>query len=327
MSRRELVASMVVVASVGLASPGWAFDLVDDGDTRLQLNGVAQAAYGFDEEATDVGAQLDLARLMARVGYADVGDLQLHAEARTGQMVLLDANVRVVPVEPVTVTLGRFKTPVSAEFLLPAPALLFRDRAFVSDLGHKRLDGGMVSVAPAFGAFKTRVEVGLFNPQGTSVVDGMDGHVLAGRLLLSYDAFSLHLAAADHIMGQDPGVAALEEAPVEQSLQLDAAIVVELKPVRLHVEAIRVERRVADETVWGGTTMAAVDVLETAGTEWEVAGGWDVEREDGLRNRATAGLNVYMHEHDVVASVEDQVTFEDDGQVNQLASVSVQVVF
>lgn len=90
--------------------------------------------------------------------------------ADQGELKLLDARITWRPTDRIVVRAGHFKTPMSAEYLIPANHLIFIHRSLHMDLVSKRAMGaeGEVHVGPE--GFDLGIQAGVYNPHGYAPV-------------------------------------------------------------------------------------------------------------------------------------------------------------
>lgn len=133
----------------------------ETGTSGLKLHAWASGGYTHTLEAPEeAGFFLGIARLQARSDHSwhrggrdQQLEMLLQVEAASGSVELLDARLDYHPVPGVRLRAGRFKAPVSAEYLIPATKMLMIERAMLVTLAPRRLQGVELSLQPgALGA-------------------------------------------------------------------------------------------------------------------------------------------------------------------------------
>ncbi|MCA9558197.1 MAG: hypothetical protein KC583_06460, partial [Myxococcales bacterium] len=199
----------------------------------------------------------------------------------------------------------RFKTPVSAEFLVPLPKLVFARRGLVADLALRRLDGAELRWKPAAGIYQLDARVGAFNPAGARPEDDA-GVVVASRLALAIGALTLHLAFAEHVGPDGAG----PTAPLPRDRQLDAALVWSDARWSAHVEGLW-----ALDAGTAETPYALYAHLARRVGAWQPALGYDLLQrgtDDTLTHRVQAALNRELAGPALIATLAYGLTRADD---------------
>ncbi len=253
----------------------------------LTVGGMGEArARVAHAEATDTvgGVELVTARLRTEARQPDAGGVVVHLQGNDQGVQLLDLVLRAELAPTVDVQLGRFKTPVSAEFLIPLPKLVFARRGHVADLALRRLDGAQLRWRPAVGAYGLDLRVAAFNPAG-AVPEDDAGVVLAGRAALTRGGWTVHVAAAEHVGADGPGPA--PALPLDR--QVDVALVWVDPSWSVHLEGVAALDAPTPETPYA----AYAHVARRFGP-WQPALGYDLLQtgaDDTLTHRIQAALN------------------------------------
>jgi hypothetical protein len=149
------------------------------------VQAVGDVVFDRDDEPGNNGFSLGAARLRVQ-GELDFGFGYFFQTEFTSGNPLLDARVSYRYSRGLIIDAGLFKTPFSAEFLIPAPAIDFVNRSrVVSSLAPGRDVGIALRGRTASG--QLFYSVGVFNGNGRQGIGGNDNNALltAGRLAFS----------------------------------------------------------------------------------------------------------------------------------------------
>lgn len=264
----------------------------------------AELALAPGEPASSAAA-LEMARLKVAVSTSHLGaTLQLEA-ADTPR--LLDAVAHIRPVPWLTVRAGQFKTPVSADFLVPAPRMRTPTRAWIVQAVPRRELG--ISARAAVADVAT-VELGVFDPVSALDVSGPGVRpVLAANVELPGHV-AVHAAATTWIRPAETDLAA-EHRPGWDHV-VDGAVAWHPPHSELSVEGL-LAHRVDGDGLDGGITALAAHTFPLGTLGIEVAGAWDTasfHRE--LAHRLTAAVNLHVDGWRLVARASWEASFSAD---------------
>jgi len=213
----------MISAALLLASAAAAAEVSAPSPSELQVHAWASGGYRMhSEQAEDSGFYVGMARLVANYEHGWQRSERPHAvhtflqvEAASGSVDLLDARLDYQPAPWLRLRAGRFKAPVSADYLVPATKMLLAERAMLVDLAPRRLIGAEAAVQ----AGKLGAEVALFEWDEDLLTVG-EAHYSSGPV-------ALHAAA-----GQRSGET--------NDTRLDAAVVLHPGRWEAHAEALAV---------------------------------------------------------------------------------------
>lgn len=305
---------------VGLALPGAAFahKVVESDELELQVNGlgeVAASAHADAHHPEHEGFNLDvnMARLAAKAAYPDIGGIAVQVEAASGRVELLDAAVEVRPVEPLSIKAGRFKVPVSREYLISAPDMMFSRRAALTDLVPHRAVGLQAGLEMPFGKGTEQREgttgsfqLGAFAPSG---LDGpLHGATFVARGQVEFPVgIGLHGAFAEYMLGEnlDPETG---DRLVADNRLLDAAVSYHHHHWHALAEGTLALDGPEGGLPWGIHGSVGRRFQTGAGPELEPALAYDFLQRDGSAERSahrgTAALNVYWLDTQLMSTLE-----------------------
>lgn len=273
----------------------------------LTLGGMGEArARVAHAEAADTigGVELVAARLRAKAEQPGAGGAVVQLQGNRNSVQLLDLVLRADLASTVDLRIGRFKTPVSAEFLIPLPALVFARRGLVADLALRRLDGAQLRWRPTAGAYRVDVRVGAFNPAG-AVPEDDAGVVLAGRVAITRGGLTLHLGGAEHV-GADGSAAG---GPLPLDRQLDAAVLWSDALWSVHLEGVA-----ALDADTAQTPFAAYAHVARRFGAWQPTLGYDLLQpgaSDTLTHRVQVALNRQLAGDALIATLHYGLTHAD----------------
>lgn len=320
---------VVVFFVLGSATEVEAYDLVEDDELTLSLSGVGEGAARLNhDEADGATAHYDMnfARLVANAEYAERGGFFIQVGARTGQVALLDARASLQIAEGLDAQLGRFKMPVSPEFLTSARDLLFSRRAALSGIVAKRSLGGQLVAQPIDDEQVGLVlNAGVFTP-GVMPGDDPPAGLAVGRARLDFsERYFLHAAFAENIIANDVDPETdLRAFPFNR--QLDLAFGLADDTWRALVEGLYVFDGPYPTDVMGLHVNAARK-FSREDVDLEPALAYDLLRLDhNDLHRATAAFNTYWLGTNLMSTIEYALE-STDGRVRHLGTVSLQAGF
>ncbi|MED5371830.1 MAG: hypothetical protein VX899_12490 [Myxococcota bacterium] len=295
-----MTALAVLGLSAALASPPpiqtgpLPHEPITDGD--FKVHGLAEGGFrsylgpedDFDEHET--GAYLHFARLQTVYTHPDGFGSVLQIEAASGTLVLLDATAMIGRKESTQLIVGRFKTPLSSEFLVPAGQLLLPTRSATSWLSTRRATGVQLShhVRP-----ELLIRGGVYNPSGSKPIQGVGTTTI---LAVDYHpgGWTFHAAAGTWIHDEVSVKVLGEDAPVGDRTG-DVAATWHAHGWTLHTELIGSHR--LDDSGWDGAVgaMAAHRFSFHENFDLEPVLAWDtIQQDDALLHRVGVGANLHL---------------------------------
>lgn len=274
----------------------------------LQVHAWVQAGIELridDEEPPKADASIELARLQVKVDGGVYG-VMVQLGASDG-VKLLDAVAIARPLPWMTVQAGRFKAPLSASFLVPAPKLFTPTRSLLESAVPRRELG--IDVAAEIGDVGT-VHLGFFDPITDLAVTGPGVRpILAGAVALP-GGVDLRVAGttwarpADWEKEIDAG-----DAP-RWDHELDVAIEWHPPDTQLLLEGL-LAHPVDGSDPEGAVTALAAHSFPMGPLGLEVVGAWDTALlRAELEHRLTGGVNLHLDGWHFVASLSWQATFD-----------------
>jgi len=267
----------------------------------LELHAWAEAGYlvPVGPVADVSGAYLSMARLQGRLHENDF-DAFIQVGADSGDLKLLDARIAWHPHERLYVRAGRFKSPVSAEYLIPAQRILFAHRSLHMAVVPRRNLGaeGEFTVGPE--AADVALSVGVFDPAGYEL-GSEAGQLLTTRALLHTAAgFGAHVAYASWFRGESaPRI--LGDASPTHDRHLVGALLFEEHGVTSVVEGViaqhHEDRSDAGEAIGGMASVAYR--FPTGFGELDIEPAVALEYLEWAEDRQTSSqVAVNFHPHD-----------------------------
>jgi len=311
------LAALAFAVTLGAPSTGHTYNLVDN-EFKLDLSGIVEGGYVVNQPSTggdlNYGPRLSLARLKLDGKLEDYGSVKIQTGTRDNNIALLDAVVALTAADPFKLQLGRFKSPVSHEFLTGAPDLLFFSRAALNSFVPGRRIGAQADYAfDATDNLTITPQVGLFeapggtteNPQGASVV---------GRILVEPgDSVDIHLAGAEFVFDENDVVSIGAPAPGYDQM-VDAAVSYDTDRWNVHGEGLYVTGP-ADGVHYlaAGYAHAGHRLGDLEGISYEPAVGYDIfgTSEEDPNHRVTGGLNLYLYGDNLIASADYRLNLFD----------------
>lgn len=267
------------------------------------------------------GATIDMARLQTRVDTTWYGGM-LQVDAAREDSMLLDAAIRMGSVRSVALTAGRFKTPLSLDFGVPAPKMVLPKRALLVSAAPQRELGAELLV------HRGRVEwrTGAFDPlsdleragPGVRPITSLDWEPVNGLIV--------HAGATTWLRA-DEAERDLVDGPRWDD-EADLALCWEDHGTTLALEGLA-GHTVAAPHWEGGVTTLVAHRFAAGATEVEPAAGWDSATLDGaLVHRATGAVNLHLDDWFAVARVSGEVLFsEPEPEPALVARAQLQVGF
>jgi hypothetical protein len=307
MKRSRLAALTGVALAAGLpAAPAHAYVVTQLDALRLDLTGLGQAGV---ETGSGIGdgevaeAYLGVARLQARATYKGFGGVMVQFEFKDAKPAVLDAVVTVTPTSFLTVQAGRFKTPVSLEFGLPAANLRFHRRAALKKLIPTRAAGLNGTVQHKLGDVTLGLDVGAFLPPDVDLASGVEhGVLLTGRAFARLPhGITVQVAAADHLFPGGP----MPEDPMQQEAVVDLAASYEEGQWFFLTEAAVSVAQQEGPRPYGYYGMGAYRIPMSVGPDLEPAVAYDQLRTgDQVGHFGTVALNAYWLDRNLMTSLD-----------------------
>mgnify|MGYP006295871351 CR=1 FL=1 len=326
--------AIVTLGLLAHAPPAGAATLLENDELTVELNGLGEV--GLDYESSDahptegVGTDLRLARLKTDARLRDWGGFKLQVDARSGTVELLDLLVDITPTEWLTVRAGRFKVPVSREFLIGAPDMRFTNRALAGQIAPGRAVGLQLLAEHTFGETDAELSTGLFEPGGLELLQD-DGELLVSRLLLEFPHhLEFHAAYAEHILSDNrvpiPEDPSQTRRVFPDDRQLDAALGFHDQRWHLLLEGLTAldspDERLPLAAHASLAYRAPIDTVDL-----EPALAYDLlDRSHHRIHRAAAALNIYWLDTDLMTTVEYEAEIESP-HVTHTASLLLQAGF
>lgn len=270
----------------------------------LEIHAWAEAGYMLPVHSPmHRGAYLSMARLQGRLSEEDF-DAFIQVGADQGDLKLLDARITWRPNDRVVVRAGHFKTPMSAEYLIPANHLIFIHRSLHMDLVSKRAMGGEGELHLGPEGFDLGLQAGIYNPAGYAPVPGT-GELLVGRLLLDTAPGLLFHASGGAWLHNDEALNILGEDAPAYDRHLVGGVLFEERGWTSVVEAAWAER--ADDGEMGLGGVASIAHRFPAGPDFDIEPAAAVEflqRDDQLHDMSQIAVNFHKSDWNLVQTVE-----------------------
>ena len=274
---------------------------------EVEVHGWLEAGVAVPVEADaspEVGIQL--ARLQTVLNTPWYGGM-FQVDAASATSKLLDASVRFGRLESVSLTAGRFKTPLSLDFGVGAPKMILPERMLLVEAATQREIGAQLRVQRGrvvgmLGVFDSVSAFELSGP-GVRPVAALD--VGLGR------GWRLHGGASAWLRPEE--LSAVEGAHTWDDLG-DLGVEYARGGTTVMLEGL-VAHAVDAELGWeGGVGALAAHRWAAGRAELEPAVGWDSARLDGqVAHRATGAVNLHLDDWFAVAQVAGEVTLADAG--------------
>ncbi|TVQ88938.1 MAG: hypothetical protein EA397_16010 [Deltaproteobacteria bacterium] len=260
------------------------------------LEGHAWARVGYlashREGGLEHGPYLGMARLQLRMSDGQRFSAFVQLGADRGELALLDAKIRAKLSERLVLAIGRMKTPVSHDFLVPASQMLLPTRALLDNLSPMRAVGVQARYVDPHPRWTATFRAGIFDPMEPG------SPLMAGPQLIAQTG--IHTSAG--FFGHLAGAAWLRDKEIELSLvdgatswdrQLDLAAGWSNEGWTFEAEGL-IARHADEGRLDGGATLLAAGraplgprlVLEPV-----LAG--DVRSREEMVLRGTLGVNLH----------------------------------
>lgn len=284
------------------------------GDEPFEIHAWARGGYRAEtsREHLHHGPYMSLARLQVRLSDQERFAAFVQLGADQGELALLDARATVYLADEMEFSVGRFKVPISHDWLVPAEQMLVPTRALLDGFAPLRAIGLQGRWTRRSSSWNPTLRVGVFDPlaPGSGRLGGaqvvVQGGVHGGSGLLA------HAAAAAWI--HDPEVDHLALGAVPWDRQVDVALGYVGKHLSLEVEGLAA-RTVEDGLLQGGTTaFTAVRIPLASQVMVEPVAAWDVRytsKEDVLQ-RFTGAVNIHQDGWHLVESLAYEVEVGED---------------
>jgi hypothetical protein len=310
----------LAIGTLGLlahAPPAGAATILENDELTVDLNGLGEVGLGFespDPHAEGLRTDLRLARLKTDARLQDWGGFKLQVDARSGRFELLDLLVDITPTDWLTLRAGRFKVPVSREYLIGAPDMRFTNRALARRIAPGREVGLQLVAEQTLGQTDAELSAGLFEPGGVEFLQN-DGELLVGRLLLEFPHhLEFHAAYAEHILSDNrvplPEDPARSRRVFPDDRQLDAAVGFHDDHWHLLLEGLTA-LDAPTEQVPLATHASVAYRAPVDGIDLEPALAYDLlDRSDHRIHRGAAALNLYWLDTDLMTTLEYEAELE-----------------
>ena len=286
-------------------------EVLDNEKLSIRAEGWVQGGYSILSPAVDGRLAhrpyIGLARVVAEARHKRWGRVFLQVEALSETVVLIDAIAEVKPTDWLSLRLGKFKVPTSADYLIFGPFTPFVNRSYLVDDGFvptRRL-GAEAVYNQAIGPAAFSLQAGWFVPTGDerAVLPDGEGNILSLRTLLSFDfGLELHIAYADLLLADnrfEPDQIPDDfvwPRPVPLNSQLDAALIFRREGWTGYLEGVWAFDAPGKEIPSAFYLMVLKNIpLPYSELSLEPGLRYDLARRDEVtRQRVTAGLNLYI---------------------------------
>jgi len=310
MKRHTIVASSAALGLMLSASSAHAYTAYDNDALKLSVIGLGEG--GFESTSAVAAGEngtepyLWLALLGAKASYEDVVVGGVLYQFAKGRADLLDAYLKVKPTSFLSFQAGRFKTPVSLEFNIPAGSLVFHRRASLSKIVPLRASGLNANASYTLGGVKLGLDLGGWLGNGVDLDSGVDTGVMAtARASAAFPiGLRLHAAVADHFFSSQ---SVMHDDATHQEAVLDLAAAWAQGGWSAHAEGAVVLSEQEGPRPYGlyGYVAHKWDLGEWPDIEPAVA--YDqIRTGDAVGHFGTVAVNAYFMGNDLVASVDYQ---------------------
>lgn len=300
-------------------------DPPDAGDDPFEIHAWARGGYRAEVADGEVqhGPYMSLARLQVRLSDGERFAAFVQLGADNAELALLDARATAFLSDEVELSVGRFKVPISHDWLVPAEQMLVPTRALLDGFAPLRAIGLQGRWSRHGAAWNPTVRVGIFDPlaPGSSRLGGAQLVLQAG--LHGESGFILHGAVAAWL--HDAESADIEEAAVPWDRQLDVAMGYAGERFSLEVEGLGARSVDTGELQGGTTAFTAVRLPVSEQLMLEPVAAWDVryETKEQVLQRFTGAINVHQDGWHLVESLAYE--YEHGGEEGDLHTIIAQV--
>jgi hypothetical protein len=274
----------------------------------VELHGLVEAALvagGGEGDGVVYGAVVQLARLQAR--FEDPGHFGAYVqlEAAQGAVQLLDAAARVGDRGGHHLLIGRFKTFLSDDYLVPAGEMIFPTRGLLTGIATTR----RVGVQGTARLGRVQVRGGVFNPTTSAPVAGTGVLAMLGLDLPVGHGLHVHTAVSRWIRPDDAVVGDDQQVWHHQA---DGAVVYHDKGWTVSAEglvALDGDTLDAGPSWAGGLLGVVARRVPLGGTvEVEPAVSWNsLQADDAVVHLGSAAVNLHKEDWRMVETVALQV--------------------
>ena len=310
--RSSLVLLVAALAHLVHAPPADAATLFEEEELTLEIGGLGEVGLAYEESEAarheGLGTDVRMARLKADARWRDLGGFKLQIDGKSGSVELLDLVAELTPAEWLALRAGRFKVPVSREYMIGAPDMRFSNRALVRRLAPGRAVGAQLGFEGAVGELEAEFSASLFEPGGLDLLEN-EGELFVSRLLVEFPHhLEFHAAYAEHVLGDnrvaDPEAASETMRVFPFDRQLDAALGYHDEHWHLLVEGFTSLDPPGDQPPWAahGSLSYRFPVADFA---LEPALAYDfLERHQERIHRGAAALNAYWLDTNLMTTIE-----------------------
>jgi hypothetical protein len=267
MSRSFTWAAAVALGLWSIASGARAWDTQLTDEVRLDLRANMATGYvvtvGPDGE-TEHRPYLRMGRLRTQLELDGAGWTMLQVDIAGGQPRILDAVAALTPTEDFTIRFGKFKVPISADFLIPLPTYPLTARPQLTRHAPRRRLGVDARGRLSLGSARLDLDLGLFAQNQSIDTDG--GKLLAARAALWFShGLGLHVGYGQLVFSNNEINPTTGGRPEPYDRLLDLAVVYEDEHVLTHFEGLMVFDGPDHEMHWGAAAMIGYTFGDRAG--------------------------------------------------------------
>jgi len=327
--------TQLAIALAGIcicATPARAWHTQLTEELELDLETHIAAGYGvvvLEGESTTVTHEpyLRMGRLRSRLALEGAGWAMFQVDIAGGQPRLLDAVAALTPTEHLTLRVGQFKAPLSADFLVPLPNHPLTTRPIlVRHVPRRRLGVDATARIP-IGRVRLDLELGLFAQEETPDIDG--GKLLTARAgLLLAEGLRLHVGYGQLVLSGNSANPTTGSRPMPYDRLIDAAVVFEDEHVTAHAEGLFVLDGPDHHSCWGATAMIGYSFGDRNGDfaaqpvlAYDI---WHGSHE--VEHRPGGALNFYFAASHVVLRLDYEASIR-EGQVGHGVMLEIQMSF
>ncbi len=309
---RTLITVFVTLLAFLLLIPAnaSAYTLLEDGDRKLSLGGLARLGWVFeaDDEDFDQGPFFQYARLMGSIENK-WGKGYVRAEGKSGNFELIDVYVLLKPLEVLHLKAGIYRRPTTAEYIRGARKIPFVRRSLLRNLNEERLPGVEAISTIPIGTMDLNLRLGWFvpEPQEIALLPDGDGNYISGRVALNFESgLGFHLSYFQLVLADNELVAAPEDPmgalvqPVPYPQTIDFAVMYMTKKWDLQAEVLLSPNSedAIDELNWGAYafSMYRIPIFN----EMEIGPGarYGILNDQGVTtHRVTTGATLFIDDH------------------------------